>query len=228
MGDARFHLSMLIPDWGALARFGGQGALVGAILAFLFGGVVRVATRSRTRPNEGIRLSSRNALRAGVLAALVQFAILTPALYLFRDPEHWLKGIWGSNSVADKTILIPASAAILGILLGVNVALWYGGFEIIQHTHCDFCSGKGSMSRHTSFDFSTAARNSYSSRKSAAAISSSPGSSSIILQQWNRRCRRVFPHRKSEPGNLNWMPAWNFVLPIIMRGLLKAWDGAFA
>ena len=119
--------------WRDLLVYLTVGGAIGAALAALFGGLVRVATRSKTRPNEGIRLSWRNAVRAGAFIGLGLGIMLWTAIVWFNQSPDWAKNILNIFPWGGRWILIPIGGAISALFLGLAVALWYGGLDIIQH-----------------------------------------------------------------------------------------------
>jgi hypothetical protein len=124
---------LTIDAWRYLLVYLAVGGVGGAILAVLFGGLVRVATRSKTRPNEGIRLSRRNALRSGAFIGLGLGIMLWTAIVWFDKSPGWTKSILNIFPWGGRWILIPIGGAISAVFLGLAVALWYGGLDIIQH-----------------------------------------------------------------------------------------------
>lgn len=99
-----------------LSIFGPTLGLIGALL----GGLRGTLLETRTLPNQGIRLSARNATLLGLTVGLVG-------------------GISeGTINVLIGRILHVASAglgtlAIAGLFWGMAAALWYGGLDLIKH-----------------------------------------------------------------------------------------------
>lgn len=93
-----------------------------AVLGAVFGGIASASVESKTTPNQGMRLSRRNARFAGLLigctiAAMTPIYVLAPPIY-FADP-------WPSwQDVVGLSLLT-------GIYFGVLAALWFGALDLI-------------------------------------------------------------------------------------------------
>jgi hypothetical protein len=92
------------------------GAIVGLAVGAAYGSLESRIVSRKTTPNQGIELSARNAIRAGVAAGLMVTVLL---------------------AVAAATVLPAAQVADLaligGLFFGMVAALWTGGFDVIQH-----------------------------------------------------------------------------------------------
>jgi WD40 repeat protein len=95
-----------------------------AALWLLLGSVIGLSRGLRTgvretkdSPNQGIRLSARNALLVGLVGMLVGVLVGVLGSVLFRGSES--TGLF--------------IGLILGLALGTLAALWYGGLDVIQH-----------------------------------------------------------------------------------------------
>jgi hypothetical protein len=97
--------------------FGPLGAVIGAILN---GGLRREIRETKTIPNEGMRLSARNAILGGVIVGLVA------ALAFGWIPATLIQG----PDTRRIELIITLGIGLLFALLG---ALWYGGLDVIQH-----------------------------------------------------------------------------------------------
>jgi hypothetical protein len=94
-----------------------QWGLAGAILGLLFGAFVNKIIELKPIPNQGMRLSVRNAIIAGL------------GFVLAIGFSAWL--IWGIASGRISTIVstvIPSA-----VFFGSMAALWYGGLDVIYH-----------------------------------------------------------------------------------------------
>jgi hypothetical protein len=92
------------------------GAVLGAIIGGALGGLTRGYVRSRSRPNEGVWLSLRNMVLAGMTVTAAAVIPLTALLTLA------VGGIWG------------ASVGLTGaIFAGILAALWSGGMDVLRH-----------------------------------------------------------------------------------------------
>ncbi len=91
-------------------------ATVSGAIAVLFGGLSSQSIEAKTYPNQGIRLSARNALLTG------------PVFGLMITLIFWLLGglMLGSQNGWDLGIFF-------GVLLGIEIFLFYGGFDIVHH-----------------------------------------------------------------------------------------------
>ena len=93
-------------DWliGGVVFFGPFGGLSGAI----FNGLTREIVETKSVPNQGIRLSIRNAVFGGLIGGITL----------------WLIG---------ERIITGAPSAPSGLMGGLIGVLWYGGLDVIQH-----------------------------------------------------------------------------------------------
>ncbi len=92
------------------------------LVAVALGGLRDRVREMSTAPNQGIRLSTKNALVAGILGpaiALLEVLVLMPIVKALDESIPW----WD----------IPAFVLYLGLALGLIVALRYGGLAVIQH-----------------------------------------------------------------------------------------------
>jgi hypothetical protein len=93
------------------------GVTLGFLLGAIFGGLHSSVIQTKSTPNQGIRLSLRNAIFAGVMVGLI-FGVILGAL---------------TSSVVESSgdlILIIVLYCFVGL---AAAGLWYGGFDIIQH-----------------------------------------------------------------------------------------------
>ncbi len=103
-----------------LARNLGTYLILGAAVGFLFNGLRARRVVEKTRPNEGVRLSLRNALAAGGLSALVLAPVSWGAFALFVQPGR----MTGS----------PEEGAVRFAVIAAAVAgLWFGGMDYLRH-----------------------------------------------------------------------------------------------
>lgn len=87
-----------------------------ALAGTVFIGLKSAVVEMKTKPNQGIRLSRQNAIFCGLLF----FTIF--GLFL------------GLNDVLQEGVLSGISFGLtLGIISGILGALWYGGFDVVQH-----------------------------------------------------------------------------------------------
>lgn len=94
-----------------------QYGLAGAIPGLLFGALVIKIIELKPIPNQGMRLSVRNAIIAGL------------GFVLASGFSAWL--IWGiayGGIITIVSIVIP-----LPVFFGSLAVLWYGGLDVIQH-----------------------------------------------------------------------------------------------
>ncbi len=113
---------MAIGIGGAMgAVLGGtSGTVLGALLGGMFGGLRHRQVETRSRPNQGIRLSLRNAALVGILfgiAGLLIGAVLSTRPFRLE---------------ADPREAIVVGLAV-GLFLTLLTGLWYGGLDAIQH-----------------------------------------------------------------------------------------------
>lgn len=104
----------------------------------LVGGLSSKIVSTKTTPNQGIKLTLRNALYAGFLFGLSSGLIVWLTLVLAVDPI--LSLIIGSNvssgAPVDRGINLDLwvfAGLLVGLLVGLIGILWYGGLDIIQH-----------------------------------------------------------------------------------------------
>ena len=121
-------------------KFGLIGGLIGGLSFGLIGGLSGAVfyglnpkiIETKTTPNQGIRLSARNALFGGLIGGLsvgpivgLSFGLILGMIYelIFRDSG------WQSDG-----LLVGLFTGVLGgLLAGSAGALWYGGLDVIQH-----------------------------------------------------------------------------------------------
>lgn len=104
----------------ALAAFGGVGLFLGAVLGVVFGGLRGLSGDEAARPNRVPRSGLRLALRNVGLAGLAVGAATAAATGL---PA----ALWQGAGVG------AAVGGLLGLLFGLVAALWYGGFDVLEH-----------------------------------------------------------------------------------------------
>lgn len=88
--------------------------LVGGVIGAIFYGLSHKIIKTKTTPNQGIRLSARNTVFGGLFLGLslgLIFGLIFELSYGLELVE-WLR---------------------LGLNIGLIGALWYGGLDIIQH-----------------------------------------------------------------------------------------------
>jgi hypothetical protein len=123
--------ALLLGEWipGLLATH----LLAALSVGFLLGGLRGRALPGKIRPNEGIRLSVRNALIAllvfGLAGALIGTAIGLLLGDLFAERLPALPGGPAALNPGFVARYALATAASLGIIAG----LWLGGAEAIKH-----------------------------------------------------------------------------------------------
>jgi hypothetical protein len=113
------------PEWWLATGLlmGTVGGLSGAIV----GGLSYTLVETKIMPNQGIVLSLRNALLAGLIAGSI--------IGLFGG---LLGDFFGGliSSLSDQLIEVSgglSSGLVYGVSGGSLVALWYGGLDVIQH-----------------------------------------------------------------------------------------------
>jgi hypothetical protein len=94
--------------------------LFGPIFSGLKGNIVE----AKTFPNQGIRLSRKNAIYAGLIAGSIGALFIGLFFGLVEGRT------FGLNT---GLIIGSISGLIIGSMGGLIVALWYGGLDIIQH-----------------------------------------------------------------------------------------------
>ena len=104
------------PLESALTLVGLSGGLSGGLIGAVFNGLSPEIIETKTAPNQGIRLSARNAIVGGLIFGLIYRLIVGLIFGLIVGPSGGLYfGLGG------------------GLFVGILGALWYGGLEIIQH-----------------------------------------------------------------------------------------------
>jgi hypothetical protein len=98
------------------------------LIGAMFGGLRSEISKTKTVPNQGVRLSARNAVFAGLIFALV-FALVLALVYalgyrLIFEP------LYGPDF---GLIYGLVNGLVFGLSCGGLAALWYGCFDIIQH-----------------------------------------------------------------------------------------------
>lgn len=99
--------------WEVAAAFVGFGSIL-ALLGLLLGGWQKTAHSGKTRPNQGMKLTMRNALIRGAQAAAIMIG-------LFAIP------FIGEKEVVTPTLLAPV------FFVFWFMVLWSGGLEAIRH-----------------------------------------------------------------------------------------------
>jgi hypothetical protein len=113
-----------------------------AMLAFPFSGLTSRAVEGKLVPNQGIKLSVRNAWRTGLRVSLmlgamfgvaIAFVMVLATGYLMLTGEAPLD----LNTLLTSSLLIimVLGAFVIGFVVGVGpmAAAWYGGFDAIYH-----------------------------------------------------------------------------------------------
>lgn len=109
IGDSLIVLSFIL-TFGLI--FGPIGGLIGV----MFGGLKSIIMRTKTTPNQGIKLSIRNAVFAGV-SIWVIFS---------------LSGVLGFGLLFGVTDIV-VNIVRDGLLFGLLGTFWFGGIDVIQH-----------------------------------------------------------------------------------------------
>lgn len=109
-----FQTGMLVGVAG-----GGCGAI--------FGGLTTSVVETKTAPNQGIRLSFRNCLLAGLIAGSIIGGISAVTGDYFGGLLVSLGGVHGLTGGLRGGLLA-------GLCGGLLVALWFGGLDIMQHS----------------------------------------------------------------------------------------------
>jgi hypothetical protein len=119
-----FSTSLGLPWFAWLAA-----ALVGALAGAVFSGLQSRVVALKTVPNQGIRLSLRNAFVGGGLVGLAFGLAGTAGGYGF--------GRWVSSQAGVGPALGPLYGTFFGVLAalaaGLYAGLWYGGADVIYH-----------------------------------------------------------------------------------------------
>lgn len=123
---ALFHLGAgMLPAMtvGALS-----GVLAAIIFGMLFGGLKSTTVSTSTRPNEGIRLSLRNALLMGlgVAGAITVLALWIEVAALRADFARSLEAM---SQIALGLIAVIT----VGMVTGYLISVVYGGAAVVQH-----------------------------------------------------------------------------------------------
>ncbi|HVF58808.1 MAG TPA: hypothetical protein VNJ70_03220 [Thermoanaerobaculia bacterium] len=104
-------------------------ALVGALAGTIFNGLQSRVVALKTVPNQGIRLSLRNAFVGGGLVGL--------AFGFAGAAGGYALGRWVSSQAGVGPALGPLYGTLFGILAalaaGLYAGLWYGGADVIYH-----------------------------------------------------------------------------------------------
>jgi WD40 repeat protein len=109
----RTEPSLVVADFRAWSYL----CLPVGLLVGLFAALRTEISKPKTAPNEGIRLSARNAILGGIIAALVSVLPIGAASILF-----------GQLNLSN----LPYGAALL-LTFGILSALWVGGLDVIHH-----------------------------------------------------------------------------------------------
>ena len=102
--------------------------LIGAI----YFGLSREIMDTKAIPNQGIRLSVRNALLGGLIigsVGLINGLVIGPA----RDVIYPLFYYQPSIGLIDRLVDSLINGLLIGMILALIGALWYGGLDVIQH-----------------------------------------------------------------------------------------------
>jgi eukaryotic-like serine/threonine-protein kinase len=112
--------------------YGLFGILIGGPIAVVFSGLTQEIVKTKSFANQGIWLSIRNAIFSGMIVSLVLPTILWLILGLsFR----LISGILGRqlSGLGDLLVVGLIVWMLFGPILGLLSALWFGGFDVIQH-----------------------------------------------------------------------------------------------
>ncbi len=120
----RDFIDFIFTTRGAIV-FALLSGFIGSIFGAFFSGLVRGVTANKTRANQGILLSFRKAVWAGAPVGLfLGFWIWAAASFSGATASLAWAGRWGTTLIYS---------VVSGLFLGSAIALWYGGFDIIQH-----------------------------------------------------------------------------------------------
>ncbi len=134
-----FKASVSLPGWALWVTQLAINASALAVLGLSFGGLTGRTLETKATPNQGIRLSIRNALFGAFIIAF--FACLLFDLIIVTLVRLLT---WDRFLVLAKSAGIPPTLAILSLLMlviavpagvyyGVFGGLWYGGMDALQH-----------------------------------------------------------------------------------------------
>jgi hypothetical protein len=95
-----------------------------AALGMLFGGLATATMASKTKPNQGMRLSLRNARFSGLLITGV--SLIGTLIYFVGPPLYF------DDPVPSTTEIVIFTTLVCGYF-GLLAALWFGGLDLIYH-----------------------------------------------------------------------------------------------
>ena len=93
-------------------------------LGMLFGGLATATMASKTKPNQGMRLSLRNARFSGLLITGV--SVIGTLIYFVGPPLYF------GDPVPSTTEIVIFTTLVCGYF-GLLAALWFGGLDLIYH-----------------------------------------------------------------------------------------------
>ena len=98
----------------------------------IFNGLDRKIVASKSIPNEGMRLSIRNAVFGGLIAGL------STGLIIILASETLFSGMLSQMIFVLSNERIPVEALwihvlVVGLFIGLIAVFWYGGLDVIQH-----------------------------------------------------------------------------------------------
>ena len=101
------------------------------VIAATYGGIRGSILETRTIPNQGIRLSRRNAIRTGLSFGLT--FVLLIGLFMAPGWNVMIGGerIWIGVRPEEGRAWVVGVAD--GLMFGLLTALWFGGLDILQH-----------------------------------------------------------------------------------------------
>jgi eukaryotic-like serine/threonine-protein kinase len=94
-----------------------------AVIGFLFGGLKEGIVEKKTKPNQGVRLTMRNAIVAGVTIGLLVGMVIVLGSMSF----DYLGGI--TPSLSDNALFLVE----IGLIIGIPVAFRNGLYDAIKH-----------------------------------------------------------------------------------------------
>lgn len=98
-------------------------SLLGGLTGFLIGGFTTTLTEGKASPNQGIRLSIRNAAVGGTTVGTISALVIGGLFVFLQRPNH--------ISLSMLIWLLPA--LVVGLSTGVLFAFRYGGYDVIKH-----------------------------------------------------------------------------------------------
>lgn len=108
------------------------GLICGGLTSAIFGGLVKKISEMKTRPNQGVRMTFRNAFVGGGFIFLFSWLTVALVFILFNSFDQGF-GAREENAFLSTVLGSSIIGLYIGIIFGLLGLMWYGGTDLIRH-----------------------------------------------------------------------------------------------